>query len=78
VVTPSIMADYTVDRDMQYPAVTMAIRRLAKRLETNKALAKKVKRVERMLFVKGLLPNYLSHRRPQRGAAATKSSSSVF
>jgi hypothetical protein len=45
------MADYTVDRDMQYPAVTMAIRRLAKRLETNKALAKKVKRVEKMLFV---------------------------
>ncbi len=36
--------------------MTMAIRRLAKRLETDKALAKKVKRVERMLFVKGLLP----------------------
>jgi hypothetical protein len=36
---------------MQYPAVTMAIRRLAKRLETDKALARKVKRVERMLFV---------------------------
>jgi hypothetical protein len=49
------MADYTVDRDMQYPAATMAIRRLAKRLETNKALAKKVKRWERMLFVKGLV-----------------------
>jgi hypothetical protein len=37
---------------MQYPAVTMAIRRLAKRLETDKGLARKVKRVERMLFVK--------------------------
>jgi hypothetical protein len=37
---------------MQYPAVTMAIRRLAKRLETDKALARKVKRVEKMLFVK--------------------------
>ena len=37
---------------MQYPAVTMAIRRLAKRLETDKALAKKVNRVERTLFVK--------------------------
>jgi putative transposase len=37
---------------MQYPAVTMAIRRLAKRLETDSTLAKKVKRVERMLFVK--------------------------
>jgi len=30
----------------------MAIRRLAKRLETDKALARKVKRVEKMLFVK--------------------------
>ena len=37
---------------MQYPAVTMAIRRLAKRWETAKALARKVKRVEKMLFVK--------------------------
>ena len=37
---------------MQYPAVTMAIRRLAKRLETDKALAKKVNRVERTLFAK--------------------------
>jgi hypothetical protein len=46
------MADYTVDRDMQYPAETMAICRLAKRLETDKALARKVKRVEKMLFVK--------------------------
>ena len=36
---------------MQYPAVTMAIRRLAKRLEDDKALARKVKRVEKMLFV---------------------------
>jgi hypothetical protein len=34
---------------MQYPAVTIAIRRLAKRLETDKAWAKKVKRGERML-----------------------------
>ncbi len=30
----------------------MAIRRLAKRLETDKALARKVKRVEKMLFAK--------------------------
>jgi len=37
---------------MQYPAVTMATRRLAKRLEDDKALARKMKRVERMLFVK--------------------------
>jgi hypothetical protein len=37
---------------MQYPAVTMAIRRLAKRLETDKALTRKVKRVKIMLFVK--------------------------
>jgi putative transposase len=37
---------------MQYPAVTMAIRRLAKRLETDKTLARKVKRVEKMLFIK--------------------------
>jgi hypothetical protein len=37
---------------MQYPVVTMAIRRLAKRLETKKALARKVKRVEKMLLVK--------------------------
>jgi hypothetical protein len=37
---------------MQYPAVTMAIRRLAKRLEDDKALARKVKRVDKMLFVK--------------------------
>jgi hypothetical protein len=36
---------------MQYPAVTMAIRRLAKRLETDKPLAIKVKRVEKMLLV---------------------------
>jgi len=35
----------------------MAIRRLAKHLETDKALAKKVNRVERMLFVEGVLPN---------------------
>jgi hypothetical protein len=36
---------------MQYPAV-MAIRHLAKRLETGKTLARKVKRVEKMLFVR--------------------------
>jgi hypothetical protein len=36
---------------MQYPAVTMAIRRLAKSLETDKPLAIKVKRVEKMLLV---------------------------
>jgi hypothetical protein len=36
---------------MQYPAVTMAIRLFAKRLEANAALAKKVKRLEGMLFV---------------------------
>jgi hypothetical protein len=36
---------------MQYPAVTMAIRRLGKGLETNKALARKVKRVEKMLLM---------------------------
>jgi len=34
---------------MQHPAVTMAIRRLAKRLETDKALARKIKHVEKML-----------------------------
>jgi chromosomal replication initiation ATPase DnaA len=37
---------------MRYSAVTMAIRPLAKRLETDKALARKVKRVEKILFVK--------------------------
>ena len=37
---------------MQYPAVTMAIRRFGKRLETDKNLAKKVKRLTRMLLVK--------------------------
>jgi hypothetical protein len=36
---------------MQYPAVTMVIRRLAKRWETDKALARKLKRVEKILFV---------------------------
>jgi hypothetical protein len=35
--------------DMQYPAVTMAIRRFSKRLKT---LAKKVKRLYRMLLIK--------------------------
>jgi hypothetical protein len=42
---------------MQYPAVTMAIRRLAKGWETDKTVARKVKRVEKMLFVNGLLPD---------------------
>jgi hypothetical protein len=37
---------------MQYPAVTMAIRRFGKRLESDKALAKKVKRLSKLLFVK--------------------------
>lgn len=37
---------------MQYPAVTMAVRRFSKRLETDKALAKKVGRLSRMLLVK--------------------------
>jgi chromosomal replication initiation ATPase DnaA len=32
---------------MQSPAVTMAIRRFAKRLERDKTLAKKIKRVEK-------------------------------
>ena len=64
------MADYTVNGDMQYPAVTMAIRRLAKGLETNKALAKKVKRWERILFVKTwpllrLFAILVSRRRPR-------------
>jgi hypothetical protein len=36
--------------------MTMAIRRLAKRLETDKALARKVKRLAKLLFVKGVLP----------------------
>ena len=53
---------------MEYPAATMAIRRLERRLKSDKGLAKKIERVLRMLqvSVKGLLPNYLSHRRPQR------------
>jgi putative transposase len=37
---------------MQYPAVTMAIRRFAAQLLTNKALANKIKLVEKMLFIK--------------------------
>ena len=37
---------------MQYPAVTMAIRRFATRLESDKNLAKKIKRLNRMLLVK--------------------------
>ena len=35
--------------------------RLAKRLEPDKALARKVKRVERMLLIKGLLPESFSY-----------------
>jgi putative transposase len=38
--------------DMQYPAVTMAIRRFGKRLESDEALGKRVKRLSRMLLVK--------------------------
>ena len=37
---------------MQYPAVTMAIRRFTNRLKTDKTLAKKVKQLERMLQIK--------------------------
>ncbi|HYY31051.1 MAG TPA: transposase [Chthoniobacterales bacterium] len=37
---------------MQYPAVTMAIRRFAKQLETNKVLASKIKHLKSMLPVK--------------------------
>jgi putative transposase len=37
---------------MQYPAVTMAVRRFSKRLETDEALAKKVRRLTGMLLVK--------------------------
>jgi hypothetical protein len=37
---------------MQYPAATMAVRRFAKRLESDAALAKKVKRLRAMLLVK--------------------------
>jgi hypothetical protein len=37
---------------MQYPAVTMAIRRFAKRLETNRDLARKIKRLKKMLLIK--------------------------
>jgi putative transposase len=37
---------------MQYPAVTMAIRRFSDRLPSDKALAKKVKRLARVLHVK--------------------------
>jgi hypothetical protein len=36
---------------MQYPAMTMAIRRMAKRLETKKTLARKIKHVETVLFI---------------------------
>jgi hypothetical protein len=37
---------------MEYAAATMAIRRLAKRLETDKPFAKRVKRVEKRLLLK--------------------------
>jgi chromosomal replication initiation ATPase DnaA len=37
---------------MQYPAVTMAIRRLAERLEADKTLAKKMKELTKMWLVK--------------------------
>ena len=37
----------------------MAIRRLAKRLETDKALATKVKRVVKILFVEDVTPSAL-------------------
>jgi hypothetical protein len=36
---------------VQYSAVTMAIRRIAKRLKSNRLLAKKIKRLESMLLV---------------------------
>jgi hypothetical protein len=42
---------------MQYPAVTIAVRRFTKRLEGDKTLAKKIKRIEKLLLVNGLLPN---------------------
>ena len=37
---------------MQYPAATMAIRRFARRLEGDKSLTKKVKRLNKLLLVK--------------------------
>jgi REP-associated tyrosine transposase len=37
---------------MQYPAVTMAIRRFGRRLESDKGLAKKIKRLNKLLLVK--------------------------
>jgi putative transposase len=37
---------------MQYPAVAMAVRRFAKRLQTDAALAKKIKRVREVLLIK--------------------------
>jgi hypothetical protein len=36
---------------MQYPAVTMAVRRFTKRMETDATLARKVKRLQAMLLV---------------------------
>ena len=41
-----LCAIWRTSRRDQYPAVTMSIRRLAKRLETDKALAGKIKHVE--------------------------------
>ena len=37
---------------MQYPAVTMAVRRFAQRLETDPVMARKIKRLRAMLYVK--------------------------
>jgi hypothetical protein len=37
---------------MQYPAVTMPVRRFAKRLETDPTLAKKMKQLRATLLVK--------------------------
>jgi hypothetical protein len=37
---------------MQYPAVTIAIRRFAQRLKGDSALAKKFKRLQKTLLVK--------------------------
>jgi chromosomal replication initiation ATPase DnaA len=36
---------------MQYPAVAMAVRRFARRLESDAALAKKIKRLREVLLV---------------------------
>jgi len=37
---------------MQYPAVAMAVRRFANRLEADATLAKKIKRLREVLLVK--------------------------